>query len=191
MQRILSEKLPDRRIAKTRTALAGALFALMQKHEWEHVTIQLLCDEANVARSSFYAHYDSLGGLLDDVITTSMPAFTGSATERYGTATLAWLVEHISENKKVFFHTVNSPSGAAVLSRFKQGITAALHDELVSQCRPASATQLSFLVGGTFEALRLWAATWRMERLTKLKQDIVDMSEAVLLNTQHSSTAEA
>ena len=178
------EKMPgkaqDRRIAKTRAALGQALFALMQTRQWEDISIQLLCDEANVARSSFYAHFDSLGGLLDAVISANMPSAIAASGGGGPVPALIWLVDHIAENKTLFFHTVNAPSGAAVLSRFKAAIKNAVRAETAAEGFELTETQLSLLVGGAFEAIQTWAVFWRMERLAALKNDIVSFAEAVL-----------
>ncbi len=172
MREIMSGKTHDRRVAKTRAALGRALFTLMQSREWENITIQLLCDEADVARSSFYAHFDSLGGLLDAVIGANMPSAIAASGGGGAVSALTWLVDHIAENKKLFIHTVNSPSGAAVLSRFKAAIKNEVRAETAAKGVVLTETHLAFLVGGTFEAVQTWALTWRMDRLAALKQDV-------------------
>jgi AcrR family transcriptional regulator len=176
----MSGKSQDRRVAKTRAALGQALFALMQTREWDSISIQLLCDEANVARSSFYAHFDSLGGLLDAVIGANMPAAIEASAGSGPAPALIWLVDHIAENKRLFFHTVNSPSGAAVLSRFKAAIKNAVRAETSAKGFELTETQLAFLMGGTLEALQTWAVSWRMERLAELKSDVAAFAETVL-----------
>ena len=143
-------------------------------------TIQLLCDEADVARSSFYAHFDSLGGLLDAVISVNMPSAIAADAGGGALSALTWLVDHISKNKRLFFHTVNSPSGAAVLSRFKAAIKNEVRAETAAKGYDLSETQLAFLVGGTFEAVQAWAVSWRMDRLGALKRDVSTFAEAVL-----------
>src|SRR4030088_2892867 len=49
----------DRRISRTRAMLQHALTSLILKKGYEAVTIQDICDKANVGRSTFYAHYTS------------------------------------------------------------------------------------------------------------------------------------
>jgi AcrR family transcriptional regulator len=49
----------DRRIPRTRAMLQHALTSLILKKGYETITIQDICDEANVGRSTFYAHYTS------------------------------------------------------------------------------------------------------------------------------------
>jgi AcrR family transcriptional regulator len=49
----------DRRIPRTRAMLQHALTSLILKKGYEAITIQDICDEVNVSRSTFYAHYTS------------------------------------------------------------------------------------------------------------------------------------
>jgi AcrR family transcriptional regulator len=180
VRELLSGKTQDRRVGRTRAALGQALFALMQTHEWESINIQILCDEANVARSSFYAHFDSLGGLLEAVISANMPAAIAAGAGGGAAPALTWLVDHIAENKRLFFHTVNAPSGAVVLSRFKAAIKTAVRAETAAKGYDLTETELAFLVGGAFEAVQTWAVSWRMERLAALKSDVSNLAEIVL-----------
>src|ERR1700757_994942 len=54
----------DRRAARTRKALYEALMSLILRKGYEAITIQDLIDEADVGRSTFYAHYTGKEDLL-------------------------------------------------------------------------------------------------------------------------------
>ena len=54
----------DRRVQRTRDVLHQALISLMIQKGYEIITVQDIIDEANVGRSTFYAHYTSKGDLL-------------------------------------------------------------------------------------------------------------------------------
>jgi AcrR family transcriptional regulator len=61
----LSENAPpDRRTQRTRLALSQALIALIQEKRYEAITVQDICDRADVGRSTFYAHYQDKDDLL-------------------------------------------------------------------------------------------------------------------------------
>src|SRR5216683_1301163 len=49
----------DRRSIRTKAMLQHALNSLIHKKGYEAITIKDICDEANVGRSTFYAHYTS------------------------------------------------------------------------------------------------------------------------------------
>jgi AcrR family transcriptional regulator len=57
-------KPEDRRIQRTRQSLQNALSELIVEKGYEKVTVQDVIDRANVGRSTFYAHFESLDQLL-------------------------------------------------------------------------------------------------------------------------------
>lgn len=49
----------DRRVARTRAVLHNALVTLILKNGYEAITVEDICEAADVGRSTFYAHYKS------------------------------------------------------------------------------------------------------------------------------------
>jgi len=68
MQEIGENQMPqkpvDRRVERTRQLLQNALSELILEKGYEKVTVQDVIDRANVGRSTFYAHFESLDQLL-------------------------------------------------------------------------------------------------------------------------------
>jgi len=56
----------DRRAARTRRALHDALMTLILRKGFDALTVQDIAREADVGRSTFYAHYPSKEELLRD-----------------------------------------------------------------------------------------------------------------------------
>ena len=173
------DKSQDRRIGKTRAALGQALFALMQTTPWSDITIQAICDTANVARSSFYAHFATSTDLLQMLLAENLPRYEDLEVHPNRIATLDWLIDHNSQNKKLFFRLMGSPSSPVVMSSFKTQTKVTLTAELKAQGLHPSETELSFVMGGVFEAIQHWAKKWRIAELPKLKDDTQKFAKAI------------
>ncbi len=55
---------PDRRVKRTQELLQKALIDLIDKRDYNAITIQEIVDRANVARTTFYVHYGSKDDLF-------------------------------------------------------------------------------------------------------------------------------
>lgn len=173
--------VPDRRLAKTRNALAQAMFQLMQEKDWDAIAVRDICDAADVARSSFYAHFDSKVALLDHMIAGALA--TAQVQRKSGNeplALLVWVIDHVTENRGLFQRTSRKGGAQTVMMRFK----AALLEELTENLRMAGiaspSLRAAFLLGGTFDALLGWSKSWSLAKLPALKSGILAAANGAL-----------
>ncbi len=59
----------------TAKKMNDALLSLLEKKDFEYITIKDICQEAKVNRSTFYLHYENTYDLLDEVISNSNKDF--------------------------------------------------------------------------------------------------------------------
>jgi AcrR family transcriptional regulator len=98
----------DRRSQKTREALGRAFIRLVLSRGYEVVSIGEICDEANVGRSTFYAHYKSKKGLLEESLQRPSTGLAGCVAADATPQDLLPLLAHFNEQKasnRVFFET--------------------------------------------------------------------------------------
>ena len=70
----------DRRIAKSRRALRGALIELMEERGYDALTVNDLCERADTSRGTFYNHFrdkDGLLAVLEDEVMADLDALQG------------------------------------------------------------------------------------------------------------------
>src|SRR5262245_27379569 len=58
-QRAMANKPIDRRVARTRGLLHQALLSLIMEKGYDAISVEEICERANVGRSTFYAHFTS------------------------------------------------------------------------------------------------------------------------------------
>ncbi len=95
---------PDRRAQRTRRTLSQALMALIQEKRYEVITVQDICERANVGRSTFYAHFQDKDDLLASNFQQMMESLGGQVELRAGqfVFSVAPLFQHVQEHHHLY-----------------------------------------------------------------------------------------
>jgi len=180
----VSEKSPDRRIARTQNALWTALQGLLQSHSWDDITIKMICARGDVARSSFYAHFDTKLDLLDFGFSTVLgdlrPLAETNTTASGTFVTTDWMVDHILGNPGFFMRVSRSQSDLVLFSRFTKALEGLLAHELTAKGITATATTVTFCIGGAFAIVRDHIETRAATAPTTLKARLADQIRKAL-----------
>lgn len=80
----------DKRSTRTRDALHGAVRTLIEKVGFDRMTVAMICDEARVGRSTFYAHYPDKFALRDEGLAALRHALAAPAHD-HGAGSLAFI----------------------------------------------------------------------------------------------------
>lgn len=154
----------DRRIAKTQNALIQALGQCISRYRWEDVTVQLLCDTADVSRSTFYAHFEDKQDLLALAVKTMVARLVAEdqGTRNLGLngkiSILPALLRHMREHLFLFEATRSSMAGRALAHHFETSIGHIIREEVTTSSKHRSMPehQILFLIGGLFAVLDDW-----------------------------------
>lgn len=145
----------DRRIERTRQALLQGLQALLQHKSWDEINVRMICDQANIARSSFYLHFQNKQELMDFAFSNLNDRLSRDIVfadqNQSHLVSLLWLVDHISEMSDFFIRSQTSQN--AIMSRFQSTFKALLEKELYHKSLSATDVQLTFITGGIFAAI--------------------------------------
>ena len=160
------------------------MVGLLHETDWDEISIQMICDRADVARSSFYAHFENKIDLLDHVFVSSEseiremiaanPHVDGEST------TLSWLVNHIGESRDLYHFASRSISGQVILSRFKKIMLGVFKHELDDAKITATDDQLEFVFGGVFALIQQWIESGATTSEDQLKRRIYELVYLVI-----------
>lgn len=120
----------DRRQQKSRDAIFAAFSRLLEKKNYSHITVQEIIDEANIGRSTFYAHFETKDELLDTIcrqifghifsdVLNAEPNHDFSKENQTLSDKLTHLLYHLLEQKKEITSLLSGESGGLFLSYFK------------------------------------------------------------------------
>lgn len=152
----------DRRAQRSRRALWQALFTLMQDHDWNDINVQMICQRAEVARSTFYAHFPTKQDLLDSGFamgTAEIEHLAQAMDPKADLPTLSWLTGHLAQSQAFRRRLQGSPAGHSIMARFRAMTADLLHRDLIRQGHQISGADMTFLTGGLFAVLEAWLAT--------------------------------
>jgi AcrR family transcriptional regulator len=180
----MAKRAIDRRVGRTTKTLHHALISLILKKNYEAITIQEICDAANVGRSTFYAHYTSKDDLhqrgienLRKVLADGRrdaPVDQGDIRGRRLSFSRT-LFEHAQDRKDLFRALAGSRGGAVALATIRRIISDAVRDELAETAdkNPTDSTPreliVQFVVGAYMAVL-----TWWLDKGAKLPPAKID-----------------
>lgn len=155
----------DRRQRKSREAIFRAFSNLLKHKRYEHITVQDIIDEADVSRSTFYAHFETKDMLLkamcsdifDHIFTGDLCAYADQAQGLR--SRLAHILWHLAEQRQDVLGILASDSGQLFMVYFQERLRAlfGLYLQDFSAEVPADFL-LNHLVGSFTEAVRWWVS---------------------------------
>jgi AcrR family transcriptional regulator len=181
----MTEKPIDRRIPRTRAMLQHALISLILKKDYEAISIQDICDAANVGRSTFYAHYTSkddlkrsgleqhLRGLLTNRQRAAR-ATSGDISDRHLSFSLT-LFEHARDHQDLYRALASGRGGVVALGTIRQIISEVVSDELAAvACKNSTDAIPRELVVQYVAGAYMAVLTWWLDRGAKLPPERID-----------------
>ena len=167
----MAKKTMDRRIARTRAMLQHALISLILKKGYEAITIEDICEAANIGRSTFYAHYTS----KDDLKRSGLESLRRQLVDRQRHALATpgdirdrslgfslTMFEHARDHIDLYRALVGGRGGTVALGSIRQILSDLVRDELAATLDKNSADVIprelvvQYVVGAYMAVLTWW-----------------------------------
>jgi AcrR family transcriptional regulator len=150
----------DRRVARTRKTLQHALLTLMLRKGYDAVTVEDICREADIGRSTFYAHFTGKDALKRSGLDTHLRAALMARQDASPRQTFAFALpffEHAKAHLDLYRALVAKGGVSTTLVMMRQIVAELLRKEL-GRTRAGDAPReaaVQFLVGA-FMSLLIW-----------------------------------
>lgn len=131
----------DRRQKKTRSAVFQAFGKLLENKSYHNITVQEIIDEANIGRSTFYAHFETKDDLLKALCQELFDHVIESALDRSHThglysddsapdSVFCHLFQHLAENNSNILGLLSCESSEIFLRYFKNSLNELVRSQL-------------------------------------------------------------
>lgn len=154
----------DPRIARTRSSLRDALFALTRERGLEEISISDIAERAGINRSTYYQHYsdkdtllaDALDAVIDDAIGPEPPL-----TEEHGAQILGQYLRHLEGNAALYQRLLGERGSATIQVRMSQRLQSILV-QAFERGTPHGLTELptevaaAAIAGSALATIRAW-----------------------------------
>ena len=165
----------DRRQQKTRAAIFAAFRKLLSVKKFNTITVQDIIDEANIGRSTFYAHFETKDELLkamctdifnhvfsDDLLSERTHDFSGHKNGLESRIT--HLLYHLKENSHDIVDILSCESGALFMMYFKQYLSE-MFEKYIGHFKAEVPAEflINHLVGSFSETVLWWINTDAMK----------------------------
>lgn len=163
---------PDRRVKRTQELLQKALIDLIDKRDYNAITIQEIVDRANVARTTFYVHYGSKDDLFMSCHEAIVSEFKSaqifphllSAEELLSPQTPPRLIsayQHLNEARARLSPIFQGKDGALLLRRIRDQSTQEIEANLraaFAELEDATSFELlaTYLAGAQIALVQWW-----------------------------------
>lgn len=161
----------DRRQQKTRTAIFSAFEKLLSKKNYNKITVQEIIDEANIGRTTFYAHFETKDDLLKALCEELFGHIMDSALDCSHTHGLysngnvpesifCHLLQHLQENDKNILGLLSCESNDIFLRYFKSCLSELIRTQfrnsIMQKTCDVPADFLINHISGSFVEMVLW-----------------------------------
>ena len=159
----------DRRVTRSRETLHQALLSLIMEKGYEAITVEEICERANVGRSTFYAHFTSkddlkrrgLEHLRRELIEQQKSASNLTGMNVPGLAFTLTMFEHARDHIHLYRALVGSRGGAVALTTIRQTLCEIVRGELAEiRSKDSDGTPrelaVQYIVGAFMAVLTWW-----------------------------------
>ncbi len=178
----------DRRQKKTREAIFRAFGTLLEHKSYNNITVQEIIDEANIGRSTFYAHFEAKDDLLKELCSELFGHIVMSAMDRTHThglysdssapeSVFCHLLQHLAENDNNILGLLSCESNEIFLRYFKDSLDELIRTQFAVKSASLPEDFLINHISGSFVEMVQW---WLKGQMKQTPEELDGYFKAVI-----------
>lgn len=189
----------DRRQQKTRTAIYRAFTTLLDRQNFHSITVQDIIDEANIGRSTFYAHFETKEELVKSLCRELFDHIIGTAMDKQDThglyactnaphSVICHILQHLQENDNNILILLSCESSPIFMSYFKSGMEELVRSQLLGDTALPGVPReflVNHIAGSFVEMVQWWLDGGRKETPQTLDGYFRAVMEPLLTGGNH------
>ena len=166
----------------------NALESLLKTHQFGHLTIDQICNEALLHRSSFYRYFHDKYDLLEQTISTRLNILIDQS-DRNEDEFVEILIKYVSDNRDIFHNLADSSSQSSLYGEIMKIVSEILlrqrhvtenQDTIVTALRNSKNPEmLAYILSGSILGAFYW---WRQNNYEVPQQDVIDFVKQSMHN---------
>lgn len=181
----MADKAQDIRITKTQRALSMAMLSLLEKNSFQKITVNDICQEAIVSRSTFYTHFEDKYRLLRFCMEELGHKMREDTDHLEPMNRLQASMQAISKHANIYRNIFLADPNRELMAMFRRHFTAVLSD-IIKRMEPgdvptgASPDLTALYCAGGISAMVSW---WIEENFPVSVEEIAAGQFALLQST--------
>lgn len=183
----------DRRQERTQRTLRAALITLILRKGYDAITIQDIIDEANVGRSTFYAHFTGKDDLFRRSFVQLRELLEGQRAEAVASGQVSSgealgfslpMLRHVKDHREIYLALVGERGGTIAIHEVRALLAEMAEGDLIDLFKKRALARserdlvLQFIVGAFMSVL-----IWWLDRNSRLTPEQVDATfQSLALN---------
>lgn len=188
LQKTITKK-EDGRVRYTKMRIRSAFYELLQKTEYEKITVTSICDLAEINRATFYKHYldvpDLVDKLQDDAVSelgSKLSKAKGDSLENSIAETLKYIRGNITESsplKELIF-----PKSTGFISKISNLVYDLFSDFMIPHEKEISGITkdilFSYISAGSAGIIEYWCRSGYKESEEDIARSIITLASSTL-----------
>ena len=181
----------DRRQQKTKAAIFRAFTTLLSRKNYSAITVQDIIDEANIGRSTFYAHFETKDALVEALCTELFDHIIKTVMDKQDShglyscnnapnSVICHILQHLQENDNSILTLLSCESKEIFLQYFKRSMDELVRVQFLSSPTRKIGLNEDFLINhisGSFVEMVQW---WLSGGCRQTPQDLDAQFRAVI-----------